>query len=203
MLALGTMKPRRRCRPTRSCARSTPSDADLERRVEALKLLKSGMEPAKYASELEKLPTDLALKTQADQRRGGKEMKIALIGVALVGRDVGVASARSRRSRSGFGAQPPAAARTSRYQGNTPYDGRFMFVRLRYNIGLRRRRASATADRRGRTTIRDGEVHFTEDPRGDHATSTSATDGSNILSLDDPELFNYPSPTWRSRASGR
>ena len=37
---------------------------DLERRVEGLKLLKTGMEPAKYASELEKLLTDLALKSK-------------------------------------------------------------------------------------------------------------------------------------------
>lgn len=37
---------------------------ELERRVEALKLLKSGMPPARYASELEKLLTDLALKSK-------------------------------------------------------------------------------------------------------------------------------------------
>jgi len=37
---------------------------DLERRIDALKLLKSGMDPAKYESELEKLATDLALKTR-------------------------------------------------------------------------------------------------------------------------------------------
>ena len=37
---------------------------DMERRVEALRLLKDSMEPAKYASELEKLVTDLALKTR-------------------------------------------------------------------------------------------------------------------------------------------
>jgi hypothetical protein len=37
---------------------------ELERRVEALRLLKSSMEPAKYASELERLVTDLALKTR-------------------------------------------------------------------------------------------------------------------------------------------
>ena len=36
----------------------------LERRVEGLKLMKSGMEPARYASELEKLLTDLALKSR-------------------------------------------------------------------------------------------------------------------------------------------
>jgi hypothetical protein len=37
---------------------------ELERRVEALRLLKDSMEPAKYTSELEKLVTDLALKTR-------------------------------------------------------------------------------------------------------------------------------------------
>jgi hypothetical protein len=37
---------------------------DLERRVEALKLLKNGMDPARYSSELEKLLVDLALKSK-------------------------------------------------------------------------------------------------------------------------------------------
>jgi hypothetical protein len=37
---------------------------DLERRVEALRLLKDSMEPAKYQSELERLVTELALKTR-------------------------------------------------------------------------------------------------------------------------------------------
>ncbi len=46
---------------------------DLERRVESLKLLKGGMEPARYASELEKLLTALALKTQAIRTAEGKK----------------------------------------------------------------------------------------------------------------------------------
>jgi hypothetical protein len=37
---------------------------DLERRVEALRLLKDSLPPAKYTSELERLVTDLALKTR-------------------------------------------------------------------------------------------------------------------------------------------
>jgi len=37
---------------------------ELERRVEALRLLKDSLPPAKYASELERLVTDLALKTR-------------------------------------------------------------------------------------------------------------------------------------------
>jgi peptidase C13-like protein len=45
---------------------------DLERRVEGLKLMKTGMEPARYATELEKLLTDLALKSQQIKAAEGK-----------------------------------------------------------------------------------------------------------------------------------
>ena len=41
---------------------------ELERRVEALRLLKDSMDPAKYTSELEKLVTAIALKTQRDSQ---------------------------------------------------------------------------------------------------------------------------------------
>ncbi len=37
---------------------------DLERRIEALKLLKGSMPAERYAGELEKMATDLALKTR-------------------------------------------------------------------------------------------------------------------------------------------
>jgi hypothetical protein len=47
--------------------------SQIEHRIESLKLLKSGMDPAKYESELEKLATDLALKTrQIRTAEGGK-----------------------------------------------------------------------------------------------------------------------------------
>jgi hypothetical protein len=46
---------------------------NLERRVEGLKLMKNGMEPARYASELEKLLTDLALKSQQIRGLEGKK----------------------------------------------------------------------------------------------------------------------------------
>ena len=45
---------------------------DLERRIEGLKLLKDSMEPAKYASELERLATELALKTRQIRESEGK-----------------------------------------------------------------------------------------------------------------------------------
>jgi hypothetical protein len=44
----------------------------IERRVEALKLLKSGMEPEKYAAELERLATELALKSRQIRDAEGK-----------------------------------------------------------------------------------------------------------------------------------
>jgi len=44
----------------------------LERRIDSLKLLKSGMDPEKYASELEKLATELAQKTRQIREAEGK-----------------------------------------------------------------------------------------------------------------------------------
>jgi hypothetical protein len=44
----------------------------LERRIESLKLLKSGMDPEKYASELERLATELALKSRQIREAEGK-----------------------------------------------------------------------------------------------------------------------------------
>jgi hypothetical protein len=45
---------------------------EIERRLESLKLLKESMEPARYASELERLATDLALKTREIRQAEGK-----------------------------------------------------------------------------------------------------------------------------------
>lgn len=45
---------------------------ELERRVEALKLLKDSMDPARYAGELEKVLTELALKTREIKALEGK-----------------------------------------------------------------------------------------------------------------------------------
>ena len=46
---------------------------DLERRIESLRLLKSTMDPDKYAAELEKLATELAEKTREIRTAGGKQ----------------------------------------------------------------------------------------------------------------------------------
>jgi uncharacterized membrane protein len=57
------------CQPIRSCARSRLERRDLERRVEALRLLKDSMDPAKYSSELEKLVTAIGTQDPGDSRR--------------------------------------------------------------------------------------------------------------------------------------
>ncbi len=76
-------------------------------------------------------------------------------------------------------------------QGNTPYDGRFVFVRLRYDSGF-----GGGFGRRGggppwSHDYPDGEVHFSKILE-ELTLLRIRTDGSNILAIDDPELFNYP-----------
>jgi hypothetical protein len=77
-------------------------------------------------------------------------------------------------------------------QGNTPYDGRFVFVRLKYNAGIGR--FGAHLGNGGIPWSHDypeGEVHFSKILE-ELTLLRIRTDGSNILALDDPELFNYP-----------
>jgi hypothetical protein len=72
LLAIGSM--RRQAAPANEKLRALYAERDaIERRIESLKLLKSGMDAAKYAAELEKLATDLALKTREIRAaEGGK-----------------------------------------------------------------------------------------------------------------------------------
>ena len=77
-------------------------------------------------------------------------------------------------------------------QGNTPYDGRFTFVRLRYNAGIGR--FGNWLGNGGIPWSHDypeGEVHFAKILE-DVSFLRCRDDGSNIISLSDPELFNYP-----------
>jgi hypothetical protein len=72
VLALGSLRPE--ALPADEKVRALYAErSQLERRIESLKLLKSGMDPGKYESELEKLATELALKTrQIRAAEGGK-----------------------------------------------------------------------------------------------------------------------------------
>ena len=76
-------------------------------------------------------------------------------------------------------------------QGNTPYDGRFVFVRVRYDESF-----GGGFGRRGggphwAHDYPDGELHFTR-ILDELTLLRPRIDGSNIISLEDPELFNYP-----------
>jgi hypothetical protein len=75
--------------------------------------------------------------------------------------------------------------------GNAEYDGRLVFVRLRYSSGL-----SGFGQRRSREPgwahdYPTADIHMMKILK--ELTSLSPrVDGSNVLALDDPELFNHP-----------
>src|SRR3954467_286790 len=70
VLSIGSM--RRQAAPANEKLRALYAERDaIERRIDSLKLLKSGMDPAKYSQELEKLATDLALKAREIRAAGG------------------------------------------------------------------------------------------------------------------------------------
>ncbi len=115
-------------------------------------------------------------------------MRAALIGLALAAMaSAGVAGvATSAPQRFGGRNQEPMMD----VQGNTPYDGRFVFIRLRYSFGF------GGFGRRGggppwSHDYPRGEVHFTK-ILNEITYVRPRLDGSNILSLDDPELFKFP-----------
>jgi hypothetical protein len=92
----------------------------------------------------------------------------------------------------GFGRDRRPAA-DYEVQGNTPYDGRFVFVRLKYEescLGSFGRRGFGGCPH-WYHDYPDGEVHFSK-ILDEITLLRIRTDGSNILALDDPELFNYP-----------
>ena len=72
VLSLGST--RREAAPANEKLRALYAERQaLERRIESLKLLKSGMDPDKYAAELEQLATELAVKgRQIREAEGGK-----------------------------------------------------------------------------------------------------------------------------------
>jgi len=75
--------------------------------------------------------------------------------------------------------------------GNMPYDGRFVFVRLRYNSGFgggfgRRSREAPWAH-----DYPTADVHMMK-ILNELTLLRPRVDGSNVLSLEDPELCNYP-----------
>ena len=118
-------------------------------------------------------------------------MKATLIGIVLAAATTaavaGVAGSTPQRPRE----SAPRQFEQLEVQGNTPYDGRFVFIRLRYNTGF-----GGGFGRRGggpqwSHDYPRGEVHFTK-ILNEITYVRPRLDGSNILGLDDPELFKYP-----------
>jgi hypothetical protein len=71
VIALGSMRPQ--ALPADEKLRTLYAERQqIERRIEELKLLKSGMDADKYAAELEKLATELALKSRQIREAEGK-----------------------------------------------------------------------------------------------------------------------------------
>ena len=84
-----------------------------------------------------------------------------------------------------------SAPPTVTLEGNSAYDGRFVFVRLRYatslaSYGFRRGRGAPWSHDYPRA-----DVHFMK-ILGELTLLAPRTDGSNVLALDDPDLFNFP-----------
>jgi hypothetical protein len=111
----------------------------------------------------------------------------AFIVVALLIASAGVLAARAQRYGGGYDQTPPGPPMQA--VGNTPYDGRVVFIRLQYDTGF-----GGFRMRQGPPWSHDyprGEMHFMKIIE-EITQLKPRTDGSNILSLDDPELFNYP-----------
>ena len=121
-----------------------------------------------------------------------------------LGRRVLLIAAAAAAVRAGFTRRAATGGRssTSRSQGNTPYDGRFVFVRLRYDIGVRRRRLRPA--RRAvvaRLSGRRGALHRRSSRSSRCCTSgpTARTSWRSTIR----SCSTIRSPTWRSPASGR
>ncbi len=92
-------------------------------------------------------------------------------------------SAQQRRPSqegSAFGDAPPA---------NVPYDGRFTFVRVKFEVGLNGFRGGR--DLKWDHDYPKAERHFTKILE-QLTTIQPRINASNILALDDPELFKFP-----------
>jgi hypothetical protein len=75
------------------------------------------------------------------------------------------------------------------FEPNAPYDGRYTFVRIRYSMGLDG--GFFGRDIKWAHDYPRGERHFTK-IIGELSTLQVRSLQSNILTLDDPELFRYP-----------
>ena len=107
--------------------------------------------------------------------------RIAAVLVILSLAGVGTALAQRRFGGGGYGRRQQAIV------PNTPYDGRFTFVRVRYgpDYGFTSQRLPWSHD------YPAGEQHFMK-ILNELSYLNPHTEETNILTFDDPELFKYP-----------
>jgi hypothetical protein len=120
-----------------------------------------------------------------------------IIAIALLIAGTGASAARFAAQTApqpfqGGGREPQRDPLDIEVEGNTPYDGRFVFIRLRYDMG-----GFGFGGRRGgggppwSHDYPAGEMHFMKIME-EITLLKPRVNGSNILDLDDPDLFNYP-----------
>ena len=111
--------------------------------------------------------------TRARALAAAVAMALSVAGVALYAQD-------------GFGRRREPAPT---FEGNVEYDGRLVFVRLRYNSGFgggfRRRDPGWAHD------YPTADIHLMKIVK-ELTVTGPRVDGSNILALDDDDLFKYP-----------
>jgi hypothetical protein len=110
--------------------------------------------------------------------------RTAAIAVVIVLASVATALAQRR---GGFGGGSGGRNRQDAIRPNTPYDGRFTFVRIRYgpDYGYASQRLPWSHD------YPTGEQHFMKIVNELSALNPH-TEETNILTFGDPELFKYP-----------
>ena len=110
---------------------------------------------------------------------------LLLLAVALLGAPAAHAQGGGTDGMRGFGGggrqRPP-----TEFPANAPYDGRLTFVRIRYAMGM-----EAGRDVKWAHDYPRGERHFTK-IIAELSTIRTRTLVTNIVTLDDPELFKYP-----------
>jgi len=111
----------------------------------------------------------------------------ALIVVVLAGTAYAQFGGRQGGFGGGFGGRRGGGGSGAPILPNMPYDGRFVFVRLRYTppIPFQTQRVMWSHD------YPEGEVHFTK-ILNDLTYINAHTEQSNIYALDDVDLFKYP-----------
>jgi hypothetical protein len=123
--------------------------------------------------------------------------RIIAVALAIAGLAGGlsVVSGFSRTVVSGFSRTSGAdAAQRGAFEGNVEYDGRLVFVRVRYEMGYGGGFGGRMRGMREPPWMHDyptADIHLMK-ILNELTLAKPRIDGSNVLTLDDPALFDYP-----------